>query len=953
MTGQRVAGSSDYTGGLVGRIQGDSTIAGAVLTGQNITGGDFTGGLAGESTGSAVQRVVLSGGQIVGGTNVGGLFGMFSGGLLHLASADAAVQSSGNQTGGLAGQVVNLADLRQVYSTGSVSGSYSTGGLAGFVGGGSVIADGYSRAAVSGGQRAGGFAGQLNASTISRCYSTGAVNGWSAVGGFLGLVSGGQVNYSYWDTQTSGPSSSSAGTGRTTEQMQQQASYETWDFDTIWWIQVGADYPRHLTNPRQVTVLAQPETGGMVSGGGTYEHGQNATVIAEPAVGFRFESWTENDGVVSTDLEYTFEVTSDRTLTANFTPLFPGGDGSADHPFHVGSAEQLDMIRLFPDKHFSLSQSVDLDVEPWNQGQGWIPVGTESTPFSGTVDGGGNVINGLFLNRPDDSRQGLFGSTHNATIKNLALTNIDITGMETVGGLVGNYTGGTISGCYVTGTVKGNNSKTGGLVGQNTGGTISESYFVGAVSGTNEVGGIVGENQDDGTISNSYATGTVSGTGSDVGGLVGVNQSGEINNCYSTNEVSGNRLVGGLVGYFFRGSVNSCYATGDVSGNADATGGLVGSIYQGEVIDSYATGLVEGDNKVGGLVGYISNSGSVTNSYATGAVTGNEDFGGLVGSRLSGTVTNSFWDTQTSELTTSADGTGKTTTQMRLLATFADAGWDIEEATDAYTGQPYPGLRMEAGKAWQIMASYAVTYDANQATGGNVPGPQVKFHDEPLSLSHNTGDLVRTGSNFSGWNTQANGNGTDYAEGATYPVNASVTLYAKWTAATYGLTVNNGSGSGQYAVGTVVNIQADPPAAGRIFDKWVGDVADVNSASTTVTMPASNITVTATYKDLPPTNYSLAVSSVGASGVTITGNQSIYGGTTNYTLPRITPGTEIILAAPAVGEGAPFVSWTGCDATNQSARTCTVTMNGNKSVTATYGGAKTSLPGVLMLLLDE
>ncbi|WP_199221569.1 hypothetical protein, partial [Desulfonatronum sp. SC1] len=76
--------------GLFGSIE-NASIRNLRLENINVIGGNFTGGLAGESAGSAVQRVVLSGGQIVGGTNVGGLFGMFSGGLLHLASADAAV----------------------------------------------------------------------------------------------------------------------------------------------------------------------------------------------------------------------------------------------------------------------------------------------------------------------------------------------------------------------------------------------------------------------------------------------------------------------------------------------------------------------------------------------------------------------------------------------------------------------------------------------------------------------------------------------------------------------------------------------------------------------------------------------------------------------------------------------------------------------------------------------
>jgi uncharacterized repeat protein (TIGR02543 family) len=76
--------------------------------------------------------------------------------------------------------------------------------------------------------------------------------------------------------------------------------------------------------------------------------------------------------------------------------------------------------------------------------------------------------------------------------------------------------------------------------------------------------------------------------------------------------------------------------------------------------------------------------------------------------------------------------------------------------------------------------SYSVSYDVNNATSGTAPASQIKEHDEPLTLATNSG-LARTGYTFVGWNTQADGYGTNYAPGGTYTANASVTLYAKWT----------------------------------------------------------------------------------------------------------------------------------------------------------------------------
>jgi formylglycine-generating enzyme required for sulfatase activity len=67
-----------------------------------------------------------------------------------------------------------------------------------------------------------------------------------------------------------------------------------------------------------ITVSANPSNGGTVSGGGTYQQGQSCTVHATANEGYTFINWTENEVVVSTESEYTFLVTSDRTLVANF-----------------------------------------------------------------------------------------------------------------------------------------------------------------------------------------------------------------------------------------------------------------------------------------------------------------------------------------------------------------------------------------------------------------------------------------------------------------------------------------------------------------------------------------------------------------------------------------------------------------------------------------------------------
>lgn len=67
-----------------------------------------------------------------------------------------------------------------------------------------------------------------------------------------------------------------------------------------------------------VTVSADPETFGTVTGGGTYEEGETVTITATPAVECMFLNWTQNGVVVSEEPSFTFTVTSDRTFVAHF-----------------------------------------------------------------------------------------------------------------------------------------------------------------------------------------------------------------------------------------------------------------------------------------------------------------------------------------------------------------------------------------------------------------------------------------------------------------------------------------------------------------------------------------------------------------------------------------------------------------------------------------------------------
>ena len=68
----------------------------------------------------------------------------------------------------------------------------------------------------------------------------------------------------------------------------------------------------------EITVTANPDDYGTVTGGGTYEEGSTCTVTATATSGHMFVNWTENGEIVSEDATYTFVVTADRELVANF-----------------------------------------------------------------------------------------------------------------------------------------------------------------------------------------------------------------------------------------------------------------------------------------------------------------------------------------------------------------------------------------------------------------------------------------------------------------------------------------------------------------------------------------------------------------------------------------------------------------------------------------------------------
>jgi hypothetical protein len=151
--------------------------------------------------------------------------------------------------------------------------------------------------------------------------------------------------------------------------------------------------------------------------------------------------------------------------------------------------------------------------------------------------------------------------------------------------------------------------------------------------------------------------------------LAAENNGGSISNCYSTGSVAGginSIALGGLVGYN-DGIIKNCYSTCSVSGgvNSTALGGLVG-INQNLIDKCYSIGPVSGES-------------------------GSSDVCGFIGDNTYGTVSNSFWNKETSGRISGGGGSGRTTAQMERRSTFT--GWDFINVWNIGENQTYPYLR--------------------------------------------------------------------------------------------------------------------------------------------------------------------------------------------------------------------------------------------------------------------
>jgi hypothetical protein len=306
---------------------------------------------------------------------------------------------------------------------------------------------------------------------------------------------------------------------------------------------------------------------------------------------------------------------------------FTSGTGTLANPFIVNDCYDLNNISNYLSSNFT--QGGDINCNVYSSGDGFDPIGGI---FTGTYNGNGSTISNLFINRSGSNRVGLFNRTNGANLENITLINVDITGSDEVGGLVGwSSSYSSVVNSSSSGSVTGSD-RVGGLVGYSYSySSVSNSYSSGSVTGVGEVGGLVGSSYWYSSVSNSYSSGSVTGS-DDVGGLVGYSFYSSSSNSSFSGSVTGNNRVGGLVGWIrsSSSSITNSFSSGSVTGT-NSIGGLIGASDSTSVTNSFSSGDVDGNSSVGGLAGNLFSS-SVTNSFSSGDVDGNSSVGGLVGS---------------------------------------------------------------------------------------------------------------------------------------------------------------------------------------------------------------------------------------------------------------------------------------------------------------------------------
>jgi len=360
---------------------------------------------------------------------------------------------------------------------------------------------------------------------------------------------------------------------------------------------------------------------------------------------------------------------------------YDGGDGTPENPYQIATAEQLALLAYETNEGdggnpncYILTEDINLNG---TKGYLWTPIGTVKTewinpinpniqpanPFMGVFEGNDHVISEMYVNNQDVL--GLFGCTENAVVRNIQITESNLTLGAFVGMVVGLSVNTNIINCTADGLIEAYGNKVGGIAGHFIADGIgNDTVFIkdcinqAVISnGTFDLGGIAGyTTMDNGNLViehcvNQGDIGDMNNTSS-AGGMIGQG-SFIIRNCHNYGKITAEITAGGMVGQGGSfGLIECCinHASGEVMGGSNA-GGIVGTPIFTTIKKTGNRALVTGKGNSMILVGGIAGSdGSISNCYNTGdlkaiATSSNVDvvhMGGITGSPTEGYVYNVY-----------------------------------------------------------------------------------------------------------------------------------------------------------------------------------------------------------------------------------------------------------------------------------------------------------------------
>ena len=243
------------------------------------------------------------------------------------------------------------------------------------------------------------------------------------------------------------------------------------------------------------------------------------------------------------------------------------------------NAKMTDSAKLLAD--ITINEDVS-GSDATSQKYKWTPLGTDSSKYTGTFDGNGHTISGLYINSTA-ANTGMFGRIgSSAVVKNLTLADSVIRSTKNYTGAITGYIddAASVTNCHTKNSVQVTAAKfTGGIVGyQDDTSTLTRCSNAAEVTGANNVGGISGYNwsKSSASLTDSYNRGSVSGSNL-VGGICAqIYIGGTVSDVYNLGAVQATGTAGGITGVFRWGTIKSAYNAGIVK--ATAKGGVAGRL---------------------------------------------------------------------------------------------------------------------------------------------------------------------------------------------------------------------------------------------------------------------------------------------------------------------------------------------------------------------------------------